>query len=154
MTKTTHLASLWNRGWAELGSGPLTSEPYLSPSIFFVSDKSVPLYTVGNIIFCNPLIWVLSTLSGNPRRAHDTFKVDLQPLISVAPLGNPRSTHSAHAALVQASVARRAVVIVERGGGHELIRNSAVFHTQRSITLAYNKIHKSKNVNEKPLKKC
>ena len=91
----------------------------LSSSLFPVWYKSPSFPAVRHVVTRDPLIWILSSLSGNPRDSCQTSKVHLQPLASVPFLSAPRPAVSARSALVESCVPRTAVVVVIRGGSDD-----------------------------------
>ena len=86
---------------------------HLCSTSFSVWCKMLTIFAVHYIITGHPLIRILTALRANLRDTRTSSKVELNPRVSDATPRAPRPSVPSHAPLMQPSVSRRAVIVVE-----------------------------------------
>lgn len=112
---------------------------HLCSSGLFIGHKPESLNTVRHIVTCDPLVSILSTLSGNTWHTSKPSKVDLEPLAFVLSFSIPRPSKPTHTSLVQSGISWGTIEVVIWRSSDELVRDTAVFHSKRNIALTLGK---------------
>ena len=117
----------------------LVNLDHLCSTSFSVWCKMLTIFAVHYIITGHPLIRILTALRANLRDTCTSSKVELNPRISDATPRAPRPSVPSHAPLMQPSVSRCAVIVVEGWSGDELIRKTAVFDAKWNVATTWSK---------------
>ena len=106
-----------------------------SRTIQHVLSKEHVVLTIREIILRNPMVRVLSSLSGNLHHSRRVAKINLEPLVTIVMTCAPSAHPGTCSSEVKSSVAG-AVVFIKGGCSAKLLgSDAAILHSQWLVTL-------------------